>query len=101
MSGGSLNYLFVREPSDLFERIEDLEEVEHELLSRGYADIARDVRRLIEYIQTAENRIEVLFCQLRDVFKAVEWNLSGDSGDAALERVLEQYRKGEADASIL
>lgn len=99
MSGGSLNYLHCREPAELFENIENLEEVERELLSRGYADIARDVRRLIEYIQTAENRIEVLSRQLRDVFKAVEWNLSGDYGDKTMEAVLEKYRKGETDAT--
>ena len=96
MSGGSLNYLYCREPAELFENIENIEEAEQELLRRGYTDIARDVRRLIEYIQTAENRIGVLSDQLRDVLKAVEWNLSGDYGDKTLETVLEKYRKGES-----
>ena len=99
MSGGSLNYLYVREPAALFDHVEELEKVERELLVRGYTDIARDVRRLIEYIQTAENRIAVLTDQLRDVFKAVEWNLSGDYGDKTLKDVLENYRKGETDAT--
>ena len=94
MSGGSLNYLYVREPGDLFSRIEELEKVERELISHNYPDIAKDVRRLIEYIQTAENRITVLADQLRGVFKAVEWNLSGDYGDKQTKEELEKYRKG-------
>ena len=94
MSGGSLNYLHVREPDELFSRIEELEKVERELIHHNYPDIAKDVRRLIEYIQTAENRIGILADQLRDVFKAVEWNLSGDSGDKTLGEKLEKYRKG-------
>jgi hypothetical protein len=98
MSGGSLNYLFCKEPADLFGYIEELEEVERELLKQGYKDIALDVRRLLEYLITAENRIGVLADQLRDVFKAVEWNLSGDYGDKTLKDVLENYRKGETDA---
>lgn len=95
MSGGSLNYLYVREPWDLFSRIDDIEKVERELIHRNYPDIAKDVRRLIEYVQTAENRIGILAAQLRDVFKAVEWNLSGDTSDKTLKEELEKYRKGE------
>ncbi len=94
MSGGSLNYLYVREPGDLFFRIEELEKVERELIHCEYPDIAKDVRRLIEYVQTAENRIGILAAQLRDVFKAVEWNCSGDIGDKTLKEELEKYRKG-------
>lgn len=97
MSGGSLNYLFCKEPSELCYHLEELEEAERELLKQGYKDIAQDVRRLIEYIQTAENRIGVLAHQLRDVFKAVEWWQCGDYGDETFKRVLEKYRKGETE----
>lgn len=98
MSGGSHNYLFCKEPVDLFYHIEELEMAERDLLRLGYSDIAKDVRRLIEYLQTAENRISVLARQLRDVFKAVEWYESGDYGDETLTRVLEKYRRGGAEA---
>lgn len=94
MSGGSLNYLCYREGADLFDHIDEMERVEAELLRRGYKDIAKDVRRLIEYIQSAENRIGVLNDQLQDVFKAVEWRISADYGDDDLVKHLEQYRKG-------
>jgi len=51
------------------------------------------VRRLIEYIKTAENRIGVLSEQLNGVFHAVEWWESGDIGDASLAKALENYRR--------
>lgn len=95
MSGGSLNYLFCKETPDLFEAVDDLKRVELHLLQRGDEDIAKDVRRLIEYIKTAENRIDVLRENLAGVFKAVEWNLSADWGDARLQQALDRYRNGE------
>ena len=93
MSGGSLNYLYNKEPSELFHRIDDLESVEYELLKRGAKDIARDVRRLIEYIEAAENRIGVLSEQLHDIMHAVEWRLSYDYGEDDLQHEIEAYRE--------
>lgn len=95
MSGGSLNYLCYKEPCQLFEYVEDMERVEATLLAKGYKDIAQDVRRLIEYVRSAENRIGVLKDQLTDVFHAVEWYISADYGDASLVATLEKYRSGK------
>ena len=97
MSGGSLNYLYCKEPQELFNEIESLTEAEATLLRDGYKDIARDVRRLIEYVQSAENRIGVLHEQLTDVFHAVEWYYSGDYGRDTYKNVLETYRRGRRD----
>lgn len=97
MSGGSYNYLCYKEVPDLFgaTAMENMEEMEEYLLAAGYKDIAQDVRRLIEYIKSAENRISVLHEQLAGVFKAIEWNASGDWGKPTLLKALEAYRKGE------
>lgn len=67
MSGGSLGYLYCKDPADLFEGYnrENLERAEALLLAQGYRDIAKDVRRLLEYTYAAENRIGVLFDDLR------------------------------------
>lgn len=94
MSGGSLNYLCYKEINDLFtwNSVLDMETVEHLLIQKGYIDIARDVRRLIEYIKTAENRVGVLFENLKDVFHAVEWYESADIGEDSLQKALEKYR---------
>lgn len=97
MSGGSLGYLYCKEARDLFDCYNQqyMEEVEQTLLRMGYKDIARDVRRLIEYVYSAENRIDTLHEQLKDVFHAVEWWKSADIGDDSLIKRLEKYRAGE------
>lgn len=98
MSGGSLGYLYNKDPGDLFEEYnrEYLERAEALLLAQGYRDIARDVRRLLEYTYAAENRIGVLFDDLRDVLHAVEWYDSSDYGKDTLRKKLEEYRNGGA-----
>ena len=96
MSGGSLNYLCYKEPEELFHYIREMEEVESELITRNAMDIAKDVRRLIEYIKTAKNRIGVLSEQLNNVFRAVEWWKSADIGDDSLLKALENYRMYKA-----
>ena len=95
MSGGSLDYLYCKEPEELFIHTGEIEEVEDILLRYGYTDIARDVRRLIEYIKSAYVRIDVLSEQLKDVFHAVEWRESCDYGDDDLIKHLELYRTGK------
>ena len=55
------------------------------------------MRRLIEYINSAENRISVLHEQLAGVFRAVEWYVSGDTGQDSLRKALEDYRRGQEE----
>lgn len=95
MSGGSLNYLYCKEPEDLFNYRNELEEAEEHLLRHGHKDVAMDVRRLIEYLNSAYNRISVLHENLIEVLKAVEWHLSADSGADAVARAVETYRRGK------
>ena len=92
MSGGSHNYLCYATMPDIIGRIKDMEEMEEILIEEGYTDIAKDVRRLIEYCKSAENRIGVLFEQLEDVFHDIEWYCSADISRATLIERLEQYR---------
>lgn len=97
MSGGSYGYLCYKETAELFgcSCLENMEEMETALLRMGYKDIAQDVRRLIEYIHSAENRIGVLHEQLADVFHAIEWYDSGDYGKDQMLKALESYRQGK------
>ena len=94
MSGGSFNYLCYAEMPDVLGRTADMKDMERVLIALGYNDIARDVRRLIEYCKSAENRIGVLFEQLEDVFHDIEWERSGDIGKDDLFNTLEKYRNG-------
>lgn len=93
MSGGSHNYLCYVEMPDIIGRTNDMEDMEKTLIEKGYVDIAKDVRRLIEYCKSAEVRIGVLFGQLEKVFHDVEWYHSGDIGYETLIERLELYRK--------
>ena len=95
MSGGSLSYLYNKQFPEVCNYIGEMKKVEKELISQGYTDIARDVRRLIEYCLTAENRISVLFDNLYDVFHAVEWYYSSDYSEDSLIKELDRYRAGQ------
>ena len=97
MSGGSLSYLCYKEFPEICGYTNEMEEVEKCLLKNGYTDIAKDVRRLIEYIESARNRVEVLSENLFDVFHTVEWFFSGDIGDDTFKKHLEEYRRGKTD----
>lgn len=92
MSGGSLNYLCWKDWPEICGCQQDMETVERILIEYGYTDIARDVRRLIEYCLSAEIRISTLGGRLRDVFRAVEWYASCDYGEDDLVHDLEAYR---------
>lgn len=92
MSGGSLNYLYIKEFPDIADRISDMEVVEKELIANGYTDIATDVRRLIEYCLSAEIRINVLVENLSDVFYAVEWYYSSDISKDNMIKHFDEYR---------
>lgn len=94
MSGGSHNYLYCKEFPEICDMTEDIEDIECRLMELGYNDIAEDCRRLIEYIQSARNRISVLSENLQDVFHAVEWYDSADIGKDSLIEHLEEYRTG-------
>lgn len=94
MSGGSYDYLYCKDASELFNEVGNLELMCNFLVINNYHDVALDMRRLIEYIKTSENRITVLSEQLRDVMKAVEYYESCDYGRDDLERYIENYRKG-------
>lgn len=94
MSGGSFNYLCYAEMPDILCKTNDMADMEEYLIRMGYTDIAKDVRRLIEYCKTAEIRVSVLFEQLQEVFRAIEWKVSGDIGEDDLIKKLEKYRSG-------
>ena len=98
MSGGSWSYLYSKEIDDLmqYDNIELLEDMADYLNSTGYEDVAKDTRRLVEYIISAKIRIETLHEMLSPVFKAVEWYESGDSGKDSVDKAIEEYRSGRA-----
>ena len=105
MSGGSYDYLYCKDCDELFaySNIRTLEEMESRFLDLGYEDVAKDFRRLIEYIKSANNRVEVLGGQLNEMMHDIEWYDSGDIGADTLAERVEKYRRADTpqtDAEI-
>lgn len=99
LSGGSFDYLCYKDVPELMNSssIANLERMVQHFQEYGYEDIARDTQRLIEYIQSASIRIEVLSENLNGVFHAVEWHESGDIRRETMIAELEKYRNGGAN----
>lgn len=95
MSGGSYDYLYCKEPAEMFENVLYIDDMAATLTKLNYLDVARDMTRLSEYIKTAYNRIEVLSVQLRPVMKAVEWYESADYSKENVKEAVEKYRNDE------
>ena len=97
MSGGSYDYLYCKECYELFaySNVRTLEEMESRFLELGYEDVAKDFRRLIEYIKSANNRVEVLGGQLNEMMHDIEWYDSGDIGADTLAERVEKYRQAD------
>ena len=97
MSGGSYDYLYCKDCDELFaySNIRTLEEMESRFLDLGYEDVAKDFRRLIEYIKSAKNRVEVLGGQLNEMMHAIEWYDSADIGADTLAKRVEKYRQAD------
>lgn len=95
MSGGSYDYLYCKEPAEMFEKVLYIDDMAATLTKLNYLDVARDMTRLSEYIKTAYNRIEVLSEQLKPVMKAVEYYEDCDFSEENVKEAVEKYRNDE------
>jgi hypothetical protein len=81
MSGGSLNYLyshaFTSDVSELSQMIDELEE-------RGFRDVADDSKAFLISHEPED--------ALRDVWKAIEWYVSGDWSETEVIDAITRYR---------
>lgn len=95
MSGGSYNYLcHALDLGDLLNKQSDLSEMTDRLSGLGYAeDAAEETYLLLTLLRQFETRSEVHVQRLRDLWKAVEWWDSGDSGEDRVKEALKVYRE--------
>lgn len=94
MSGGCYDYLYCKETEELFSKALDIEDMAEILEKLNCLDVARDMRRLSEYIRSAYNRVDVLSERLRPIMKAVEWYEDHDIDEKSLKAKVEEYRNG-------
>ncbi|MFF4179705.1 hypothetical protein [Streptomyces sp. NPDC001750] len=94
MSGGSYNYLCAAlDLPDLSQQQWQLQKMSDRLSGLGYAaDAARETEELLVLLRQWETRAMVRVERLSDLWKAVEWWDSGDTGEEAVKDALEKYR---------
>jgi hypothetical protein len=100
VSGGSYNYLYIREPEDLAVNTEDLERMIDRLAGLGYAeDAAKETQELLLIVRQFRVRVSTIADRLSPVWRAQEWWDSNDWGEDDLKEALKKYR-GENEPTI-
>ncbi len=97
MSGGSFNYLCWKDAQELVHAgQDDLEAMATYLAKIGYAqDAATETEELLRLVRVFLMRLDVRVRALSEVWHAVEWNVSGDSGPDHIREALADYRKAD------
>jgi len=92
MSGGSWNYLCYVSWPEVSERMGDITAMGDRLAREGYEDAAMLTHELAIDLQMLRVRTEAKLRNLTDVWQAVEWWDSGDSGSERLRDAVERMR---------
>jgi hypothetical protein len=92
MSGGSFNYLYLKDAGEMAGDIEQLERMIEALSDLGYADdVAQGAKELLDAYGLIEAKKE----KLNDVFWAMEWWRSGDQGEDTVRKFIAKYRENK------
>jgi len=95
MSGGSYDYLSSKDVADLLQAQETIQNMADRLAGLGYAqDAAKETQELLLTLRQFDNRISAMQNRLSNVWHAVEWWDSCDSGEDGVKNALEKYRAG-------
>lgn len=81
----------------MFSKAIEFDEMAETLEKLNQIDVARDMRRLSEYIKSAYNRVDVLAAQLKPIMKAVEYYEDCDISEERLKATVEEYRRSKGD----
>lgn len=96
MSGGSWEYLYLKDAVELLDRMSDLRKMKERLRQEGFTKAASHVVSLITQLEYLQDSILVINQGLVDgglgcVFKAVEWYDSGDTTHDGMKERIGQY----------
>ncbi|MGW4728863.1 hypothetical protein ACWEQC_06730 [Streptomyces shenzhenensis] len=94
MSGGSYNWLYdAQDLEELQARQYGLQEMSFRLAGLRYAqDAARETEELLVLFRQWQTRAAVRIARLSDVWRAVEYWDSADSGEVKVKAALAAYR---------
>jgi hypothetical protein len=94
MSGGSYNYLCFKDGHQYLDIPGDLEDMAARLAKLGWAeDAAAETEELLLILRQCEVRAQARIDRLRDIWHAVEWWDSQDSGPEEVRAALDAYRR--------
>ena len=93
MSGGSYNYLCYKESYDIHERIDELNQMRDRLIELGFTDAAGETESVLLMLRSFEVRLQTRINRLKDIWRAVEWMDSGDSGLDSVKKTIDKYRE--------
>lgn len=94
MSGGSYDYLCVKDADELFHMEEQLQRMAARLAGLGYAeDAAMETEDVLAAVRQARVRLNARISRLGRVWRAVEWWDSGDYAEDQVRTAVEEYRE--------
>lgn len=98
MSGGSFDYLFVKDVGEILSRTDLLEAMLKEIDEVDRFSRAHDT---VEHIIMTIGELDKLFIgegkgSLRNLMRSIEWHCSGDYGKDAVEKAIREYEEVSA-----
>lgn len=87
MSGGSYNYLYHADSSDIGNKIDDLKDMIARLSKLGFKQASKDSQSILNNIKQLDADIE----KISNVWKSVEYMDSGDWGIDEVKDEIEKY----------
>lgn len=88
MSGGSFNYLFIRECHGLVEAESDIVRMKEQLELLGFKDAADKTGSIMALIA----KIEQIQAEMADVWHSVDWYCSSDCVEEQVEVAVDKWR---------
>jgi len=92
MCGGSYEYLCYKDPDDLIHRIDLIDNMKNRLIELGYLDAAKETESIKLIINQFTVNMGARLDRLSEIWRAVEWMDSGDSGIERVEEEIKKYR---------
>jgi len=93
MSGGSYNYLYCVDSTEIEDRLDDLESMAERLVGLGYQDEAKAFFRFIEQVKLMKTKKSSFLEEYNDIMHGVEWTDSGDWSKESFKEFMENRFK--------
>lgn len=92
MSGGSFNYLCWAMAGELVQKRSDISDMVRALADDGIIDAAKETESILLILNHFEVLMQARIERLSPVWKAIEWQRSGDWGQDCVNEALAEYR---------